>query len=53
MPEGERRYAESLLDNMSRFRMGEPAYGSSSALNVHRVRLVTNTGVSAKMMETP
>jgi hypothetical protein len=51
MPEVERKYAESLLDNLSRFRMGEPTYATVSALNVHRVRLVTNTGVSAKIME--
>jgi hypothetical protein len=51
MPEIERRYTESLLDNISRFRLGESTYGSTGPLTVHRVRLVTNTGVSAKAME--
>jgi hypothetical protein len=51
MPEVERKYTESLLDNINRFRLGEPTYGSMGPLNVHRVRLVTNTGVSAKAME--
>jgi len=53
MPENDRRYTESLLDNISRFRLGEPGLGSPGPLTVHRVRLVTNTGVSAKMMESP
>jgi len=50
MPEVERRYTESLLDNINRFRLGESTYGAGP-LTVHRVRLVTNTGVSAKAME--
>lgn len=49
MPEGERRYTESLLDNISRFRMGDSMFASASPLTVHRIRLVTNTSVSAKM----
>jgi hypothetical protein len=37
MPEIERRYTESFLDNISRFRLGESTYGSTGPLTVHRV----------------
>jgi hypothetical protein len=46
MSEGERRYTESLLDNISRSQMRDPGFGG--VLEVHRLRLVTSTGVTAK-----
>ena len=49
MPADERRYTESLLDDLSRFRFGDAMVASASPLSVYRIRLVTNTGVSAKM----
>jgi hypothetical protein len=49
MAEGDRRYTESLLDNISRFRLADAMVASTGPLSVYRIRLVTNTGVSAKM----
>jgi hypothetical protein len=43
----DRRYAESLLDELNRLRMNDPMLGSVR-VNVHEVRLVTSTSVSAK-----
>ena len=43
----DRRYTESLLDEISRLRFTEPL-AIGAALAVHQVRLVTSTGVSAK-----
>jgi hypothetical protein len=49
MPEGYRRYTEWLLDNMNRFRLGDRMVASAGPLSVYKIRLVTNTAVSAKM----
>ena len=46
MSERERLYTESLLDNIRRSQTRESRLGS--VLEVHRLRLVTSTGVSAK-----
>lgn len=46
MSERQRRYTESLLDNISRSQMVEPGFGG--VFEVRRLRLVTSTGVSAK-----
>ena len=43
----DRRYTESLLDEINRLRFTEPL-AVGAALAVHQVRLVTSTGVSAK-----
>jgi putative zinc finger protein len=49
MSESYRRYTESLLDNITRFRLGDPIIAATATLSVHKIRLVTNTAVSAKM----
>lgn len=47
MTPDDRRYAESLLDEISRMRFSEPM-AVGAAVAVHQVRLVTSTGVTAK-----
>jgi len=49
MPESERRYTELLLDNINRFRLAGVSVASTGSLSVYKIRLVTNTAVSAKM----
>jgi hypothetical protein len=47
MPPADRRYAELLFDEINRLRMNDPMLGAVR-VNVHEVRLVTSTSVSAK-----
>jgi hypothetical protein len=48
MSAADRRYTESLLDQISQLRLNEPTPGASGALTIHRVRLLMSTEVSAK-----
>jgi hypothetical protein len=48
MPEAQRRYAESLIDNIARARLVEPEVNPVTPLTVYRLHLVANTDVTAK-----
>ena len=49
MAADDRRHTLSILDDLSRFRFRDAMVASAGPLSVYRIRLVTNTGVSAKM----